>query len=301
MAIKVGFSSMVCPSWDFKTMVGQAAEMGFDGIELRGLNGRFHLPDVPELADDPSTPIALLKEAGVQLVCLGSSAAFESPDRKALEQSRRALIETIDLAARLECPSVRIFLGDMVGAEHRGTLGRVAAELARIAPQAMAHRTSILVENGGDFVTSQDLWFIIDAVAHPAVRACWNPLNARFKGERPTRSVPRLVSKMSIFRLADGNFDEQGRFLGYEVPGSGDVELERAVSLLKGVCYQGWLMFEWPKMIATLPEPEVILPKVNEFARRCLADSQPLLSAYKGDKNPAKFEAPSAVHSTASS
>lgn len=295
MAIKIGFSSMVCPTWDFKTMLEQAQAMGFDGIELRSLSGTFHLPEVPELADDPSNAIALTKQLGVSLVCLGCSAAFDSARPQALEKARRQLTETLELAGKLECPFVRLFLGNAQGTEHRGTLGRIAAELREQAPLAARNRTTILVENGGDFCGSTDLWFIVDAVAHPNVAACWNPLNGRFVGETPSRSVPRLGSKLEMFRLADGYFDEQGRFLGYEMPGSGDVGLKRALELLKGICFQGWLMFEWPKMIATLPEPELALPAVLEFVRKTLNEKDQVLTAYKNDKNAPNFQAPAAV------
>ncbi|MCH7814873.1 MAG: TIM barrel protein, partial [Planctomycetes bacterium] len=197
-----------------------------------------------------------------------------------------------------EWPYVRINLGSSQGAEHQGTLARVAGELSELAPQAGRSGVTLLVENCGDFVTSRDLWFLVDAVGHPAVRICWNPLNGMLRGENPTISIPRLARWLSVFRLADGSFDEQGRFAGYRLPGEGDVNVARAIDLLKGVCYQGWLIFEWPKMIADLPEPAEALPKVVTYARRRLADVQPALSAYKGDKHPTRFEAPPAVEAT---
>jgi len=298
MAIKVGFSSMVCPSWDLETMLQQAAALGYDGIELRGLGGKLHLPDVPELTDDPGQVKRLADESGVQLLCLGSSASFESPSRKQLERSSRELIETIELAGKLGAPFVRIFLGNAVGSEHRGTLSRVAEELGKLTAVAARYQTTILVENGGDFVGSADLWLVIDAVSHPAVRGCWNPLNARVRGERPTTSVPRLGRQIGIYRLCDATFDDQDRFTGYRLPGEGDLEVARGIDLLKGVCYQDWLVFEWPKVMASLPEPLEALPKVIAFVRDRLAARDPVLTAYKSDKRAPNFQAPPAVEAS---
>ncbi|MCP4250827.1 MAG: sugar phosphate isomerase/epimerase [bacterium] len=295
MAIKVGFSSMACPAWNLQTMVEQAAALGYDGFELRGLGGEFHLPESAELTDDPTRVRTLIKDAGLELVSLGSSASFESPDKTVRAGSRRDLSATIELANRLECPYIRINLGTSQGAEHRGTLARVAGELSELAPQAGRSGVTILVENCGDFVTSEDLWFVVDAVGHPAVRVCWNPLNAMLRREKPTVSIPRLARWLDVLRLTDGAFDEQGRFAGYRLPGEGDVDMARAIDVLKGVCFQGWLIFEWPKMIANLPEPAEALPEVVTFARQRLAEVQPVLSAYKGDKHPTRFEAPLAV------
>lgn len=299
MAIKVGFSSLACPDWDFKKIVHQAAALGYDGFELRGLMGKTHLPDVAELAGDPQAVKALLADARVKLVSLASPVALETQWARQADENHRALTETIELASKLGCPYVRIILGDTVGGEHRGTLGRVVVQLRAIAPLAARYRTTILVENGGAFTPSEDLWFVIDALSHPAVRGSWNPLAGRLRGERPTRSVPRLGRKIDVFRMADGRFDAAGCFLGHELPGSGDVELDRAIELLKGVCFQGWLMFEWPQARAGLPGPDEVLPKVLEYARGRLAAKQPVLSAYKGDKKPARLNAPPSVEPVA--
>lgn len=298
MAIKVGFSSLACPDWDFKTMVEQAAAMGYDGIELRGLVGKFHLPNVPELAADPGSTKRLLADAGVELVCLGSLASFESPSLRECERNRQELTETIELAGKLGCPYVRIVLGDVAGSEHRRTLSWVAEELQHLTDTASRYGTTILVENGGDFVRSEDLWFVLDVVSHPAVRGCWNPVQALARGERPTISVPRLGPRLAMFHVCDARFDAQGRFSGHRIPGEGNVELARAIDLLKGVCYQGWLVFEWPKTNASLPEPEEVLPKAVAFMRERLRAKQEVLSAYKGDKRPPNFKASLAVDAT---
>ena len=75
---------------------------------------------------------------------------------------------------------------------------------------------------------------------------------------KPTTDLdlPRLARQMDMFCITDGRFAGDGRFLGCEVPGAGDVQLDRAIELLKGVCFQGWLMFEWPRTAASPPEPE---------------------------------------------
>ena len=298
MAIKVGFSSLVCPDWDLETMVRQAASLGYDGIELRGLAGALHLPDVPELAEDPAGVKRLLSGSGVELACLSSPVSFESPVSRELERSRRRLIQTLELAGGLGCPCVRISLGEAAGAAQRATLSWVAEELRSLAGSAARHGTTILVENDGDFVRSEDLWHVLDAVAHPAVRGCWNPLKAMARGERPTTSVPRLARRLAMFRVCDGQFNGGGRFGGHRIPGQGTVGLDRAIDLLKGVCFQGWLMCDWPQARASLPEPEQSLPQALAFVRQRLEVQQVVLSAYKRDKRPPNFKAPTAVEAT---
>ena len=59
---------------------------------------------------------------------------------------------------------------------------------------------------------------------------------------------------------------------------------------LKGMAYEGYVVFEWPKLWdPSLPEPETILPRASEYLRAQLSAKQAILSAYKGDKRPPRF------------
>lgn len=292
--MKIGFSSLVCPSWDLQTIVAKAAEFGFDGVELRGLQGELHLPQVPDLAGNIGATRQLFAAAEVELVCLGTSCSFDSPRRSDLARRRAELDEFIELAAKLGCPFVRIFVGEVgKGQTRESTLARVAEELTRIAPFAAAQKVAVLVENAGDFADSAALWYLCDNVSHPAIRVCWNPCTAVTIGERPTISIPRLGTNLAMLHVCDGEFDESGYLTGYALPGSGRVELHRAIELLKGICFCDYLMFEWPKLWeASLPSAEDALPKAYSFLRERVDERQAVLTAYKGDKKPTNFRSP---------
>lgn len=290
--MKIGFSSLVCPSWDLPTIVSRAAELGFDGVELRGLRGELHLPGIPALRANPGATRQLFAGADVELASLVSSCTFDSRQKHELARNREALQEYIELAAELTCPRVRVFLGDLQkGEARRATLARIATELAAVAPTAAEHGITILIENSGDFAGSADAWYICDHVSHPAVRVAWNPCTAMMLCERPTITVPRLASRLGMFLISDGQFDEMGYMSGFKVPGKGNVELSRAIDLLKGVYYSGYLMFSWPKLWEpALAGPDDVLPRVQKFLRQRIDERQTPLSAYKGDKNAPVFK-----------
>lgn len=285
--MKTGFSSLVCPGWDLKTILTQAQTCGFDGVELRGLRGELHLPLVPELAARPDRVRGLLDEHHVELVCLGTSATLDSRRREEVAGQKAAIIEFIELAAQLGCPYVRLYVGEAQPRDHhRGALPRIAEALTALVPVASRHDVTLLVENGGDFPGSDDLWHLLDAVSHPAVRCCWNQCNAMSLGERATTSLPRLSNKIALVHICDAAFDDHGVLLDYKPLGEGDVQIARQIELLKGLIYDGYLMFEWPKMwVESLPAPETVLPDVAEFLRECVNAKQSVLTAYKGDKH----------------
>ena len=294
--MKLGFSSMVCPGWDLDTLVTRASELGFDGVELRGLRGELHLPLVPELAGRPERVRDLLSEKNVELVCLGASATLDSKNGRALAAAKGELTEFVELAGRLGCPFVRVYVGEIQRFDHhRAALARIAEAFISLVPFAVQHNVTLLVENGGDFASSRDLWFIVDAVGHPAVRCCWNQCHGLTIGERGTKSIPRLGNKIGMVHVCDAAFDDQGVLLEYRPLGQGDAEISRQIDLLKGVLFDRYLMFEWPKLWQpTLPSPDAVLPDVVAFLRARLDDKQPVLTAYKNDKNAPKFAARSA-------
>ncbi len=289
--MKIGFSSLVCPTWDLETIVANAAKFGFQGVELRGLCGELHLPLVPDLSRDPEGVRRLFAENHIELVCLGASVTLSSKDSREVAEQKGVAIEFMELAHKVGCPYVRIFVG---GADRwdnqRAALARIAQALISLAPIASRLGVTLLVENGGDFPGSAELWFLIDAVGRPAVRCCWNQCNAMTVGERATNSIPRLGNKIGMIHVCDGKFDEAGALLSYTPPGQGDVEVKRQIDLLKGLVYDRYLVFEWPKLwVDSLPPPESVLPGVAKFLRETIDAKQPILSAYKGDKNAPKM------------
>jgi len=190
--MKLAFSSVGCPGWDLATMVQRARDLRFEGIELRGLRGQMHLPHSPELAANPARIGDLLRDTGVELVCLSSSAAFHMPDAREVAENQAQVREYVDLAASLGCPLVRVCAGEVPRARFAGyqqretVLGRIAEALRELAPYAAERRVTILVENGGDFCDSGAMWYLVDACASPAVKCCWNAFAAMTRGERPT-------------------------------------------------------------------------------------------------------------------
>ncbi len=289
--MKIGFSSLVCPEWDLPTIIENASAMGFDGVELRGLVGELNLPLVPALAGDPPGVRKLFADRGVELVALGTSATVDSPSPKQAGGQKATITEFIELAGKLACPYVRIFLGGAQrGGDRQSTLGRVAEALGSLADVAARFDVTLLVENGGDFSGSRELWFVVDAVAHPALRCCWNQCNAMVVGERPTGSIPRLAEKIGMVHVCDADFDDRGILLEYKPLGEGSVEIERLIELLRGVLCDRYLVFEWPRTwVKSLPEPQAVLPGVAKFLRERIDARQPVLSAYKGDKRAPKI------------
>lgn len=288
--MKIGFSSACCPTWDLRTILEQAVLMGYDGVELRGLQGELYLPRHPELAQNTAAVVEACTSLNVELVSLGCSASFGSRKESEVEDNKAMVRDYVLLADRLHCPAVRLFTGDIPrGSNRYETLDRIQAALSELAAFAGRSKVTLLLENSGDLAGSRDLWFLLDAVSHPALRACWNPIHSLSVRERPTVAIPRLGVRLGMVHVADAVF-EKGVLTGYVPLGQGNTELDRAIELLHGVAYDGYLVVEWPKLWdPALAEPEDFLPAAAAFLKQALSVERKPLSAYKGDKNAPKF------------
>lgn len=293
--MKLGFSTIGCPDWDLDTVIAQATTIGYEGIELRGLQGEMHLPACPAVAKDPAGLAARLAEAKLELVCLATGNCFHWQDKKKVAEHKAQVREFIELAAQLKCPFVRVFGDEVPRYEQRQTtLLRIVDALRELAPAAAAAGVTILLENHGDFSGSRDLWYILDSVDQPAVRCCWHPCHARAAGDRLSISVPRVGRQISLVHLVDGRFNDAGGFDGYALPGDGNVDMEKFLTLLRGVTYDGYLIFDWPKLWQpSLADPATALPAALTKIKALLTKIEGVkeLTAYKGDKNAPKYAA----------
>lgn len=284
--MKIGFSSLVCPTWDLETIITQASALGFDGFELRGLRGELNLPMVADLARHPDRVKAMCAEQNVELVSLGCSATLTAKRPREVGHHKNSITEFVELASRLGCPCVRMFLGDAPrGDQPQHCLPRIVGALQSLTGLLSRCGVTLLLENGGDFCGSADLWFVVDAVAHPRVQAAWNQCNALTVRERATTSLPRLGHKIRLVHACDALFDDDAVLQNYVALGSGHAEVSRQIEILKGMMYRGYVIFEWPKLwVESLPKADAVLPGVATFLRERVDAKQPVLTAYKGDK-----------------
>lgn len=289
--MKIALSNAACTELNFDDLIARAREWGFQGVELRFLDGTFDLSAAPSLKRDPRLLRSRLRDAGVAIAALNMSLSLCEPDRRKLAARLDKVRACIELAATIGAESV-IVCGDVLprGMSRARAVEQTAAALTELAPHAASTGVVLLLENIGDLGTSREMWMTHDAVRMPSLRICWNVLNALLLGEPSTVALPRLGKSLEMVRLTDANFDERGLLESFAELGKGQTNVTRTVEILKGIVFDGWLCVDWPRIWnASLAPAERILPAAVKFLRSEL-DRKPIeLSAYKGDKTLPKF------------
>lgn len=46
--MKLSFSTLGCPDWEWEKIINEAYRLGYDGIEVRGVAGELFIPNIPQ-------------------------------------------------------------------------------------------------------------------------------------------------------------------------------------------------------------------------------------------------------------
>lgn len=257
--LKIAFSTIGCPEWSWIEVTAMAKDLGFDGIEIRGLGEELHAPRaLPFTPAELPRTLERLQSLGLQLTCLSSGCCLKDPARR--QEILAEGFEYIDLAARAGVPFVRV-LGDLAP-EVQGPVDdtAVARALASLADYAQWKNVTILIETNGVYADTSRLKALVEAVNHPAVGVLWDVHHPyRFFGETPEQTWGAIGEYVRYIHIKDSvlaNAKIQYRMLGH-----GDLPIQKTLDLLEDQGYTGFVSLEWVKRWSRdLEDAAVVFP-----------------------------------------
>jgi sugar phosphate isomerase/epimerase len=270
----VSFSTLACPNWSIETIIAKASEFGYDGIEWRG-GPQGHLqPTMP--AAQKAVLQKKLMDTGLIAIAVTAYTTFVSPLAKERQANIQELQRYADLAAELDAPYVRTFLGELQeGTNPDSALyEKISDCLSVAADYASSVGVKIAVEPHDDFVRSSTIVPILTRVQHPALRVIWDIGNSFAAGDGLEEGFELLKNRIAYVQVKDG----KGRGTEWQLCslGQGDVALRQAFALLLAHGYEGALSVEWE--YAWHPEldpPQVALPAALRTVRELWVAAQP--------------------------
>ncbi|MCG3148577.1 MAG: hypothetical protein PCFJNLEI_02022 [Verrucomicrobiae bacterium] len=261
--MKLSFATLGCPNWTLEQIITNAKTLGYDGVELRGVNNEHvGLAEPPE---GRQRIRQLFASAGIEICSLMGYTTFTNDEEAKQQANIEAALQYVDLARDLGCPRLRVFGGNWSPqTDCTGNIDRVVACLKQIAPRAEQHGVQLCLETHDAWTRGANLRAVLDGVGSPAIGACWDVANSF--------SVEPLEQTFGVIRdrLFHVHLKDTRRVAGKirnVLPGEGEVDWEGALRLLHGGGYRDYLSFEWEKKWEPeLAEPEVVFPL---FHRRC--------------------------------
>ena len=258
--MKLAFSTLGCPEWTFDRVLDEARALGYQGVELRGVEGRMRADEMaPFRPERRRETMEKVRAHGLTLCGFGSSASFHDPARR--EDSLSDARAAIELCADVGIPYVRVF-GNLVdaGSTPAEEVRRVAAGIRELCGEAAGTGVTILLEVHGTFNTAARVLKTVELVNRDNFGILWDvahsdeaDLGAFLSFYEPVRPFIRHVHLKDHRREAGGTL----RLCSF---GEGDIPLEAMIRRMEADGYEGYCSLEWEK--AWHPE---LRPAEEEF------------------------------------
>ena len=154
--MKLSFSTLGCPDFDWSDIYSLAKDFGFSGIELRGLgNSIFSVHAKPFSAENINITLSNLQKMRLEIPCISSGCCLR--DRSRHGETLAELREYIDLAEKLGAKYIRV-LGDLhAEADAEVDDGAVIDGMRQILPYAEEHGVVLLEAMKSVFEPSFDV------------------------------------------------------------------------------------------------------------------------------------------------
>ena len=258
----LSFSTIGCPNWPLEKIVSFAKNNRYDGLEIRGIQRELNLPNLSYFNSKEAitATIKMVKDNGLSIVDLGSSAALHYRDETERKKNIDEAKKFIDLAAQMNCPFIRVFPNDFPADQDKNTtIDLIAKGLLELGDYANNTNVSVLLESHGQVVNSTDLQTIMQAAKHTHVGMVWDIVNMWFiTKEPPTEVYSKLKSYIRHTHIKDLNIvngKEQ-----YVLLGKGEAPIFEGIDALAKGGYKGYYSFEWEKLWhPEIAEPEIAL------------------------------------------
>jgi sugar phosphate isomerase/epimerase len=258
---RLAFSTLAFPGTTLARAAALGSEYGYQGIELRLIDGELIDPSMPTSAR--ATVKQTVAAAGLPIVAVDSSIKLTG-DNPGPELSR-----FLKLASDWECPLVRVFGGGLSDDEwlrHR-QLAAAARVLEASIPLAEWAGVAIGVETHDAFSSAAQVAELLAMVDSPWVGAVWDSHHPHRLGERPSDVYALLGRRLLLAQVKDAK-RAAGSADAWQLTllGQGEVPVREMLDLLTAGGYQGWISVEWEKhWHPEIEEPELALPQHLEL------------------------------------
>ena len=272
---KLAFTNLACPDWTAEHAAAEGKRLGYDGIELRLLDGEVIDPVADRLP--LQTAAEVCRANGLEVCALDSSCSFNVGEEERNRQVN-VLRHWIERAHELNIPLLRVF-GGGPGPESSGSeaVERVAGAVEKIAPEAEHAGVTVCLETHDDFSSARRVAEVLDSIPSPAIVALWDSHHSYRAGETPDEVGILLDGRLGHVHVKDAR--RSGEAWELTLLGEGEVPVEQQLRVLEHVSYTGYVSVEWEKKWnPEIADPEIALPQHIDQLRSWMSKTDSRLS-----------------------
>jgi len=261
--MKLSFTTAGCPGWSWNEIFATIKDMGFDGVEIRGVGDEMYAPCVDVFGFDRLEKTKeQLEKANLTIPVLDSTCAL------AIEGVKdAAMIEAkayIDLAAKLGTPFVRVMPTEKAHPTN-GDLALCKQQYEAICAYGKEKGVMPIMETNGVLANSAEMRAFMDGIENDNKGVLWDVHHPyRFFDEDPSVTVANLGTLIKHTHVKD-SLKINGE-IKYKMMGYGDVPVMQAMDELKKIGYDGFVSLEWLKRWnPDLQEPGIVFAHYKSY------------------------------------
>ncbi len=259
--MKLCFSTLACPEWDFMKIVSTAKKLGFSAIEISGLQGELYAPDIWQKdAEKTLATRRYLRSVRLNVACL-SSHCYLHEGHQYLEEAK----EYIDLAHALKVPYVRL-LGDRNPEPGERVDTEIAKQFLKALDEyAAGKNVTPLLETNGIYANSLLMKNLFTECGLKNCGVLWDIQHPYlYYQEDPAYTVSNLKDYIRFVHVKDSVISNNQ--VVYKPVGEGKLPINACIKALMETGYKGYFSLEWVKWWhPELPEPEAILAGYQQY------------------------------------
>jgi sugar phosphate isomerase/epimerase len=273
--MKLSFTTLGCPDWTLRQIVENAAQMGYDGVDLRGLQDEIDVSKTPEFTTQLNETKALFADHGVAISGIAISARYAVVDAAEKTQHFDETRRNMELAAKLDAHILRVYGGKVPeGHTVDSIMPALVENLRQIGDEAAQYDITLALETHDDWTDSSVFRRLMDEVNHPRVRVLWDLHHPYRTNGEPAEVTYKNLAPYTVSTHFKDSVPNPGGGHTYVLLGEGDVPLKAMIDMLLAGGYDGYAILEWEKRWhRELAEPEIAFPQYVEKMREWLADA----------------------------
>lgn len=286
--MKLAFSTVGCPDYNWTEIYSMAKDLGFQGIEMRVTGGEyFSLHARPFKAENIESTLSDLKKRHLEIPCLSSNCGLKYKEKT--EENIMKLMEYIELAYKLGTPYIRILADEHAKEEGEVDDNHVIEVLKKLMPFAEVKNVTLLVETNGVYADTSRLKNLLDSVPSDNIGALWDIHHPyRFKNEQPEETIRNLGAYVKYVHVKDSVMD--GDKVSYRLMGEGDIPFEKAWKSLESINYEGYISFEWVRNYAPdLENAGVVFPHFIHYMNQYISQAELTGRLYDNARKTGKY------------
>ena len=240
--MKLAFSTLGCPDWTFNEIVSTAIDLGFDGIEIRGIEKEVFAPYAkPFLGANIDKTISLLNQKNVKISLLATGVVLGENRNAAISESTAY----IDLAVKLGVPFIRLMISSHPFPE-KSDFNLAVSAYREICNYAKGKNVIPLVETNGILAESKVMAEFMEETACENSGVLWDIHHPyRYFNESVDETVNNIGKYVKYVHVKDSVMN--GDKVIYKLMGQGDIPVIPALKALKAFGYNSYITLEWVK------------------------------------------------------